>query len=134
MTAATASDNETSAHDLFALSDEQILEIEPEAEVVGQQVSVTPAERTSLSANGDAGAAAAPPVTGRQSPVTSQQAADQGARAQPGLAVPLEPPAWLAAQMQDPWGGEAAREFSHGAQQARSDAAADRAALSRPDD
>src|SRR5260370_35124643 len=111
MTAATASDNETSAHDLFALSDEQILEIEPEAEVVGQQVSVTPAEQTSLSANGDAGAAAAPPVTGRQSPVTSQQAADQAARAQPALAVPMEPPACLAGQRKDPWGGDAARGF-----------------------
>src|SRR5260370_39886243 len=132
MTAATASDNETSAHDLFALSDEQILEIEPEAEVVGQQVSVTPAEQTSLSANGDAGAAAAPPVTGRQSPVTSQQAADQGARAQPGLAVPLEPPAWLAAQMKDPWGGGEAREVLDGVQQGSAEAAGYRGAFSAP--
>src|SRR5258707_11728169 len=122
MTAATARNNETSAHDLFALSDEQILEIEPEAEVAGQQVSVTPTERTSLSANGDAGAAAAPPVTGRQSPVASRESTEQRAGAQPGLAVPLEPPAWLAAQMKDPWGGEEAREVWDGVRQARAGA------------
>ena len=140
MTAATASNNETSAHDLFALSDEQILEIAPEAEVAGQD-SVTPAELTSPSANSSDGAAAAAPVTSRQSPVAGQQAAEQGASAQTlrgsgqaQLAVPLEPPAWLAAQMKDPWGGEEAREFWDGVQQARSEAAAYRAAFASPED
>jgi hypothetical protein len=50
------------------------------------------------------------------------------------LAVPLEPPAWLAAQMKDPWGGEEAREFWNGVQQARSEAAAYRAAFASPED
>jgi hypothetical protein len=50
------------------------------------------------------------------------------------MAVPLEPPAWLAAQMQDAWGGEEAREFWDGVQQARSEAAAYRAAIASPED
>src|ERR1700724_2017973 len=46
----------------------------------------------------------------------------------------VEPPAWLTAQMQDPWGGEEAREFWDGVQQARSEAAAYRAAIASPED
>ena len=134
MTAATASNNETSAHDLFALSDEQILEIEPEAEAAGQQVSVAPAERLPASANGNAGTPAAASATSHQPPVTSHQSTDQGTSAQPQLDVPLEPPAWLAAQMKDAWGGEEAREFWNGVQQARSEAAAYRAAFASPED
>src|SRR5260370_37510320 len=125
--------SESKATDLFALSDEQILEIEPEAEVTAQQDSVTPAERTSLGASSDAGPAAAASVAGRESPVTSQQTAAQGAGAQPQLAVPLEPPAWLAAQMKDPWGGDEALEFWDGVQQAESEAAAYRAAFAGPE-
>ncbi len=135
-TIAAASDvtGGSSMRDLFALSDEQILEIAPEAEVTAQQDSVTPAERTSLGASSDAGPAAAASVAGRESPVTSQQTAAQGAGAQPQLAVPLEPPPWLAAQMKDPWGGEEAREFWDGVQQAKTEAAAYRAAFATPED
>jgi hypothetical protein len=134
MTAATASNNGTSAHDLFALSDEQILEIEPEGEAAGQQVSVAPAERLPASANGNAGTAAAASATSHQPPVTSHQSTDQSTGAQPQLDVPLEPPAWLAAQMKDPWSGPEAREFWDGVQQARSEAAAYRAAFATPED
>ncbi len=124
----------SSVQDLFALSDEQILEIEPEAEAAGQQVSVAPAERLPASANGNAGTPAAASATSHQPPVTSHQSTDQGTSAQPQLDVPLEPPAWLAAQMKDAWGGEEAREFWDGVQQARSEAAAYRAAFASPED
>src|SRR6267378_3583124 len=126
--------SESKATDLFALSDEQILEIEPEAEVAGQRSAVASAERTLLAADGNAGTAAVASATSHQSPATGHKLTEQRTGAQPQLAVPLEPPAWLAAQMQDAWGGEGAREFWDGVQQARSEAAAYRAAIASPED
>src|SRR5712692_10482972 len=141
-TTAVASDvtSRTSVQDLFALSDEQILEIEPQPEATRGD-SAALAERVPVSANSNTGAAAEPSVTGHQSPVASHESAEQRAgvqtlrdSGQAGLAVPLEPPAWLAAQMKDAWGGEEAREFWNGVQQARSEAAAYRAAFASPED
>src|SRR6266851_1734908 len=126
--------SESKATDLFALSDEQILEIEPEAEVAGQRSAVASAERTLLAADGNAGTAAVASATSHQSPATGHKLTEQRTGAQPQLALPLEPPAWLAAQMKDPWGGEEAREFWDGVQQARSEAAAYRAAFATPED
>src|SRR6266481_3514813 len=120
---------ETNATDLFVLSDEQILDITPEADAPshagqgtdpgspGQQVSTNnqhekTADRSLTSA--------ASSSHNHESQVTSQN--------------PAEPPAWLAAQMQDAWGGEEAREFWDGVQQARSEAAAYRAAIASPED
>src|SRR5713226_4275591 len=140
-TATTGSNGESSIQDLFALSDEQILEIEPEAATVGKSGATEPAGQVSISANSNAGAAAAAPVTSHQSLAVGHQATEQrtGAQTLRGsgqaeMAVPLEPPAWLAAQMKDPWGGEEAREFWDGVQQARSEAAAYRAAFASPED
>src|SRR5712691_7200153 len=133
-TSTMGNSGESSIQDLFALSDEQILEIAPEAEVTGQQDSVAPAERTSLNTDGNAGVATQPSVTSHQSPVSNNQATDQGTSAQPRLAVPLEPPPWLAAQMKDPWSGPEAEEFWNGVQQARTEAAAYRAAFATPED
>ena len=45
-----------------------------------------------------------------------------------------EPPPWLTAQMKDPWAGEEAREFWNGVQQARTEAAAYRAAFANPEE
>jgi hypothetical protein len=132
-TATTGSNGESSIHDLFALSDEQILEIEPHPEAASGD-SPALAERVPISASGNAGAAAEPSVIGHQSPVASRENAEQRTGPQPQLAVPLEPPAWLAAQMKDAWGGEEAREFWDGVQQARSEAAAYRAAFATPED
>jgi hypothetical protein len=50
------------------------------------------------------------------------------------MGVPQEPPPWLAAQMKDPWTGEEARELWNGVQQAKSEAAAYRAAFANPED
>jgi hypothetical protein len=133
--ASTAGSNgESSIQDLFALTDEQILEIAPEAEVASREDPVAPAEQVSISANSDARSVTQSPATSHHAAVADQHAVGQGTGAQPEMAVPLEPPAWLAAQMQDPWGGEEAREFWNGVQQARTEAAAYRSAFATPED
>jgi len=120
---------ESKASDLFALSDEQILDIAPETGVAhteppiaNQETSTAAPSSTSTARPGEAtqtGTAKAPSATSHDSLVTSHNAA--------------EPPAWLAAQMQDAGGGEEAREFWDGVQQARSEAAAYRAAIASPE-
>ena len=123
MATATASGGDV--HDLFALSDEQILEIAPETEGARTELPATseqaPGKQAPASQREDSTRkATAPSSASHESPVTSH--------------VALEPPAWLAAQMQDPWGGEEAREFWDGVQQARSEAAAYRASFASPED
>ena len=130
---ATRISGESTMQDLFALSDEQILEIEPQPEATRGD-SAAPAERVPVSASGNVGAAAEPSVTGHQSPVASRESTEQRTGTQSQMALPLEPPAWLAAQMKDAWGGEEAREFWDGVQQARTEAAAYRAAFASPED
>ena len=131
--ATTRSNGESSVHDLFVLSDEQILEIEPQAAATGNAGALTPTEQTSVSADGNAGAPAAADTT-HQSPAVNHQTANQSPSAGHQIDPSLEPPAWLAAQMKDSWGGEEAREFWNGVQQARSEAAAYRAAFATPED
>src|ERR1700682_196258 len=120
--------SESNITDLFALSDEQILEIVPEPAGASKE--------TSGALNADIGVSVVAPTTigSHESPVTGHQSTDQGTVTQPRIAVPLEPPAWLAAQMSDAWAGEEAREFWDGVQQARSEAAAYRAAIASPED
>src|SRR6266403_2045667 len=121
---------ETNATDLFVLSDEQILDISPEADAPshagqatdpgspGQQVSTN--NQHEKTADRSLTAAASSSDASHESRGTSHD--------------PAEPPAWLAAQMQDAWGGEEAREFWDGVQQARSEAAAYRASIASPED
>jgi len=118
---------ENTLHELFALSDEQILEIEPQKEVVPSDSRATSQGATAKQATASrpedatpAGATTPSSSTSHESRATSHVGAD--------------PPAWLAAQMKDPWGGEEAREFWDGVQQARSEAAAYRAAFATPED
>jgi hypothetical protein len=129
-TTSTAGTNGASSiQDLFALSDEQILDIAPETEVAltespaaNQDTPTAAATSASTAGPGEppqAGAARAPSFTSHGSRATSHDP---------------EPPAWLAAQMKDPWGGEEAREFWNGVQQARTEAAAYRAAFATPED
>src|SRR5260370_41466092 len=91
---------ESKPTDLFVLSDEQILEIEPaeapsdaaqatDAESSGHQISTnSQTEKTT-----DRNVTSAPSTShmSQESLVTSRDA--------------TEPPAWLAAQMKGPWGG-----------------------------
>ena len=120
---------ESKGTDLFVLSDEQILDIAPAeapsdaapatvAEFSGHQISTN--SWTDKTADRNVTSEPSTSHTSHQSPVTSHDTA--------------EPPAWLAAQMNDPWGGEEAREFWDGVQQAKSEAAAYRAAIASPED
>src|SRR5258705_3331064 len=115
---------ESKGTDLFVLSDEQILDIAPAeapatvAEFSGHQISTN--SWTDKTADRNVTSEPTTSHTSHQSPVTSHDTA--------------EPPAWLAAQMNDPWGGEEAREFLDGVQQAKSEAAAYRAAIASPED
>jgi hypothetical protein len=119
---------QTGLHDLFALSDEQILEIAPEREsassesrLPGQETSVAAVRETPTRDHAPVtGTEKAPPSTGHGSSVITHETA--------------EPPAWLAAQMKDPWAGEEAREFWDGVQRARSESEAYRAAVASPED
>ncbi len=123
-TAAVASSGENSIQELFALSDEQILDIAPEKEVARPDAVASqeaqPRETLASRAEDATPNATAPGSTGHESRATSHDT--------------VEPPPWLAAQMQDPWGGEEAREFWDGVQQARSEAAAYRSAIASPED
>lgn len=112
--------------DLFVLSDEQILDIGPEADAPSDAGQVTdsgsPGRQVSTNTQTDRSltSASSTSPTSHESPGTAHDAA--------------QPPAWLAAQMQDPWSGEEAREFWDGVQQARSEAAAYRTAIASPED
>jgi len=125
-TAATAANGESSIQDLFTLSDEQILEIEPQKEVAPSESRATSQEATATQVTASRPEDATPTGATTPSPFTSHESR--------ATSHDPEPPAWLAAQMKDPWGGEEAREFWNGVQQARSEAAAYRAAFASPED
>src|SRR4051812_14447181 len=126
--------------ELFALSDEQILGIVPES---------TGGVDSQSSAPHEAGRPVAPaslPASEREASATEAAATQPNASrpsssnqaAQPSQGTSsidtAEPPPWLAAHMKDPWGGEEAREFWNGVQQARTETAAYRAAFATPEE
>src|ERR1700736_693173 len=125
--------------ELFLLSDEQILDIAPET----QDVDRDP-RPASLGEPGDAHSRV--PSTEERAQSTDSgprgkehdsSSTDHGSRSTGHGAQVTgrdSPPAWLAARMKDPWGGEEAREFWDGVQQAKSEAAAYRAAFATPED
>lgn len=111
---------ESTLGDLFALSDEQILEIEPETEVVTGQASV-PRE-------GPVGAGLAPPGDpatqggageARLAPTQATAATPSGAPDTPSAPGAAEaPPKWLADMMADPQRGGEAKQLWEQTQQA----------------
>jgi hypothetical protein len=140
--AASPANGGSPLHDLFALTDEQILEIEPEAQagtVARDPWPVTREEKP----NGQTpeSIATGPNTTSNQaasekSSIESQTTArssspEHGTR---DTEHAVEPPAWLAAQMKDPWTGEEAKELWNGVLQARKEAADYRAAFATPED
>ena len=122
--AASSANGHSTVHDLFALTDEQILEIEPEiqdARASGSQETAQVApESLPAGSNGTAR--------------NENHRLEAGATASTVGASAAEPPPWLAAQMKDPWTGEEARELWNGVQQAKSEAAAYREAFANPED
>ena len=126
---------EDALHDLHALSDEQILEIEPEVPSVGQPLLPAPNSR-----EGAVQERPAPDAQQRDRATVPEEApqsrapAEQTNDAQAGMPAPLAPPKWLADRMNDPWNGEEARNFWQGIQQEREEAAAYRGVFAKPDD
>jgi hypothetical protein len=146
----TSSDAESGAnaqsalHDLFAMTDEQILEIEPDA----QEVLVAPARpkdrRASLPVPAPAGSHQSQleaSATSDASP--SAEDADRHATGDasgpandtaPSAGHLSSPPQWLAERMADPQCGTEARELWNGVQQSRQEAAAFREVFAKPED
>jgi hypothetical protein len=106
-----------SPHELFALTDEQILEIEPSL-----SAPAPPVAPASLPASASA------PVAGEQSRL------EAGATNSGLPPTPPEPPPWLAQQMNDPWSGDEARELWDSVQQTRNEAAAYREVFAKPEE
>jgi hypothetical protein len=111
-------------HELFVLTDEQILEIEPEAQDVTVREDV---------AQGDSRASAAAAANEGESR-GARQVEEQRQGTQAGVPVLLDPPAWLAETMNDPQRGAEARALWEGAQRAEKEAASYREAFARPEE
>jgi hypothetical protein len=130
------SNGRSAVHDLFALTDEQILEIEPEAQEAvrsgewrvasqetpgntGQPAPLGQVEEATKSAI-KSDAATRPSSTSHESPVTSHNAA--------------EPPHWVAEAMNDPQQGGEVRAFWEGSQKTQQEAAAYREVFAKPEE
>jgi hypothetical protein len=130
----------STAHDIFVLSDEQILEIDPQpqdveistgAPSVLQHASVAPASSPAVPPD------AAPNNTSQQrvpddSPSTQSphSSTEHGSR----NTEHVQPPAWLAAQMKDAWNGADARALWDRVQATETEAAAYREVFAKPED
>ena len=138
---AVPTNGETSVHDLFALSDEQILEIEAEPQDIeisdvqlddaDRAVLMSPATDANEQARGaevresrtstDSGANPDSATgTSHQSPITSHD--------------PSAPPQWLADRMSDPQAGAEARALWDSVQQSRGEAAGFREIFAKPEE
>src|ERR1700736_793362 len=123
-------------HDLFALSDEQILEIEPETQDVQARAPVDAVDRA-LSTQGDFPEEIAVPASSRDRNGHSEaaqhqtQSTVQRPQGATGLG-PSEPPTWLAERMDDPQTGTEARELWNGVERSRQEAAAFREVFGKP--
>ncbi len=115
----TGANGHSTPHDIFVLTDEQILEIEPEAQDITVSGDI---------AQGDSPAGVSPTAD------KAVQAEGQAQSAQAGLPVPPEPPEWLAETMNDPQRGAEARALWEGAQRAEKDAAAYREVFAKPEE
>ena len=145
-------DGITADREVFALTDEQILGMEPEgapgAALTDEQLLEDAG--TSVERGAGEGVAVGKTATGdltRQevtepgkARMEERRGADEGTpraqthqgSGQAGVSVPQAPPQWLAERMRDPWHGDEARELWEGAVQARQEAAAYREAFATP--
>jgi hypothetical protein len=127
-------------HELFVLTDEQILEIEPEAQdapvngaAQDHSARTNPAVISSEARNLSSSNAAAE-VEGSKRDSSSPPAPRDDAVGGGVANYEVEPPRWLADRMADPQTGGEAREFWQGIQQARQEAAAYREVFAKPED
>src|SRR5579884_3667765 len=162
-TTTSSPNGETAAQELFALTDEQILEIEPAgpAPAASSVILSQPAARgeaQTASSPSDFGAenlssglAAEREQSKRDSSVAALPQNDRtsgvsqlGASVQQGVAsatehasrntAPGAPPKWLADMMDDPQAGAEARDLWSGVQQARQEASAFREVFAKPEE
>jgi hypothetical protein len=145
LNSATQSNGQSSPHDLFALTDEQILEIASEpsdAEISNVQPTTSGKETSGVAVSS---LQASSPVNSQtnqsEAPANPQQSTGAERSGQPHresgqvrVAVPPVPPEWLAQRMKDPWNGDEAREFWQGIQSERQDVAAYREVFAKPED
>jgi hypothetical protein len=137
---ASRANGQSHPHELFMLTDEQILEIEPEAQDV-EVAEVAPASLPASSfqaqnSRPEAGAtrnADEQNALGSNAETLDRQSA-QTQTAQAGVPVLLEPPAWLAETMNDPQRGAEARALWDGAQRAEKEAASYREVFAKPEE
>ena len=134
-TAASPANGAASTHELFALTDEQILEIEPvdvnDAVTVEQPLLAVP---THSDGKDNTTQRSARSAASTQTGVTEKPAQAIRGSEQVGMPVlPAEPPAWLARQMNDPWVGEEARELWDGVLRAQAESAAYKQVFEKPE-
>ena len=116
-TESPGSNGHTQLHELFALTDEQILQIDPEpqdVEVASAQPAALPANSVELAQTSRPESATSPEQSTRSTDPNHAQTQNAPA----SIATPSEPPAWLADSMNDPQHGAEARALWEGAQKA----------------
>ncbi len=114
-------ENVSVERDLFALTDEQILELEPEA----QTETADEARKSEVARGQRPGATQSDGQSIASAPAAAVGAAD-------ARGTVAEPPRWLAEMMADPQNGGEARDFWSGVNQAREEAAAYREVFAGP--
>jgi hypothetical protein len=125
--APTGTNGESAGQDLFVLSDEQILEIEPEAADAAPPTNVDVAQASRPEA-------LPPPSAPRAAEGKNLIPEGMSYSAVPTDRPGEEPPKWLADTMADPQAGAEAREFWNGIVQARQEAAAYREVFAKPEE
>ncbi|MGA2481729.1 MAG: hypothetical protein ABSF92_01260 [Candidatus Acidiferrales bacterium] len=134
-----ASGNAAAEEALYALSDEQILQLEPSEEAASDP-SATPGtgqrpindeEKGTAAAREPRIAENAPEDVAARTATASETTGHDSANASH---VPAEPPRWLADMMADPQAGGEARDFWNGIQKVRQEASAYREVFARPEE
>ncbi len=123
----------THLHELFALTDEQILEIDPEpqdVEVVADPSSASPESALEHRRDGNSEASSIQEQNVQRAAPENERTQNLQTRA----AALLNPPAWLAETMNDPQRGAEARALWEGAQHAEREAASYREVFARPEE
>jgi len=113
----------SSAADLFALTDEQILDIDPQPETATVGQAILPVQNN--------------PPEALSSPANHAKRETErapGESVQAGVSALPEPPPWLADLMNDPQAGGEARDLWNGIQQSRNEAAAYREVFAKPEE
>jgi hypothetical protein len=135
ITTTSSANGHSTPHDIFVLTDEQILEIEPEAQDAWVREEAAQGDSpasVSRGANDDE------KRTGNGLDSGATNTASAGEQAQSAQArvpvLPLEPPAWLAETMNDPQRGAEARALWDGAQRAEREAASYREVFAKPEE